>query len=423
MSSLKSSSLKVNYLQYVPHKEQLKFHAGMGVYSQRAALCGTGAGKTLCGLYEDIRWALAYPGSVGYIFEPTYPMIYRIVFTALESPYLLGRSYPFTDNPLVRSFSRSHMCLEWSNGSQWWFVSLDHPENAEGPNLDYGHIDEARLILHFDTAWLTVLRRLRGSGRCKVPIRPSVWITTTTDSPGSKLYNAVENPKTRSPNCRVYRWSIFDNPKLPTDFVSEIVRTHTGGFADRFVYGRFAAVGGGSFAFDSSVNVAEPRLENLREIRYGLDFGWTNPTALVATGIDGDGRVYVLDELYERQLKTEELVKVLKDFYKLYGQGEVLCDPSSPETIDTLRRADINASGYKGKREDGIRELGGRFPKAGDGKPRIFVSEKCVNLVSELLEYKEEVKENDHAIDALRYSLRLYPVDENVRARFIAHPR
>jgi hypothetical protein len=44
---------------------------------------------------------------------------------------------------------------------------------------------------------------------------------------------------------------------------------------------------------------------------------------------------------------------------------------------------------------------------ASDGKPRQFVSKRCVNLISELLEYREDVKENDHATDALRYSLPL----------------
>lgn len=42
-----------------------------------------------------------------------------------------------------------------------------------------------------------------------------------------------------------------------------------------------------------------------------------------------------------------------------------------------------------------------------DGKPRQFVSKRCVNLISGLLEYQEDVKENDHAVDALRYSLPL----------------
>lgn len=38
---------------------------------------------------------------------------------------------------------------------------------------------------------------------------------------------------------------------------------------------------------------------------------------------------------------------------------------------------------------------------------RYCVELRCVNLISELLEYREDVKENDHATDALRYSLPL----------------
>jgi hypothetical protein len=37
-------------------------------------------------------------------------------------------------------------------------------------------------------------------------------------------------------------------------------------------------------------------------------------------------------------------------------------------------------------REDGVRELGARFPKAGDALPRIFIAKHCVNLIGELLE-------------------------------------
>jgi phage terminase large subunit-like protein len=124
-----------------------------------------------------------YPGSVGYIFEPSYPMMKRILFPTLESKDFFGCSFPYTQNPYVANFSRDDMRLDWINGSQWWFVSLEDPERAEGPNIDYAHIDEARLVRHFETAWLTIIRRLRKSGRGKVPINPAVWITTTLTLP------------------------------------------------------------------------------------------------------------------------------------------------------------------------------------------------------------------------------------------------
>jgi hypothetical protein len=404
-----------DFLRFCPHPAQLPFIAGRECFTQRACLCGTGSGKTKVGCYEDLAWALLYPGSVGYIFEPSYPMIKRILFPTLESKDLLGCSFPFKQNPYVAEFNRGDMRLTFWNGSQWWFVSLDDPERAEGPNVDYIHIDEARLVRHLDTAWLTSVRRLRKSGRCTVSVKPSIWLTTTTDFPGSDLFNITENPKSASPEMKVYRWSIFDNLTLSKEYVAEILRTHTGGLAERFVYGRFANVGAGSFPFDTSVHVREcPDKKLLKEIRYGVDFGWSNPSAIVCIGYDYDDRVYVLDEFYKPMVSKEDLLEKLGDFQALYGRGEVLCDSSEPEAIAKFnagvperRLLSIQASAYLHKREDGIRELGSRFPKAGDGLPRIFIARHCVNLISELLEYSVEVKERDHAVDALRYALKL----------------
>ena len=400
----------ISCFTYCPHPPQLEFHAGMGIYAQRAALCGTGAGKTKCGCAEDIRWALAYPGSVGYIFEPTFPMIKRILFQALESPHLLGCEFPFSRNPYVDSFNRSDMRLNFRNGSQWWFVSLDDPEKAEGPNVDYAHIDEPRLILHFDIAWLTVIRRLRTSGRCKVPIEPGIWLTTTTDQPGSALYNTTENPDTASPNMRIYRWSIFQNPTLPKSFIDEILRTHTGGLADRFVYGRFATVASGTLPFDSSKHVREIDKSLINYMRYGVDFGWSVPSAIIANAMDPDQRAHAVDEFYKTQCTDEDIVAAAKEMQDEWGKGTFYCDARYPQSIIKLRRAGLNAVAYTYKREDGLRELGSRLATATDSKPRLYVSKRCVNLISEMLEYREDVKERDHAVDALRYSLPIVPM-------------
>ena len=67
----------------------------------------------------------------------------------------------------------------------------------------------------------------------------------------------------------------------------------------------------------------------------------------------------------------------------------------------------FDALPYEFKREDSLRELGARFLTARDGRLRIFISSHCINLISELLEYKIEVKERDHAVDAVRYGLPL----------------
>ncbi len=406
-----------NFFLYCSHPEQSKFHSGKSIWSQRACLCGTGAGKTSAGLCEDACWALEHPGSVGYIFEPSYPMMKRILFPTLESPDFFGCRFPFTGNPLVADFNIGDMRLDWFNGSQWWFVSLDDAERAEGPNIDYAHVDEARLVRHFDEAWRTIVRRLRGSGRCSEPPIPGVWLTTTPDAPGSALFNVTENPSSVSPEMKVYRWSTFDNPVLPQAFKDEIMRTHSGGLADRFIFGKFATAATGSLPFDTAKHVRELEDKSLiNRMRYGVDFGWSNPSAIVANAFDSDGRGYVVDEFYRSETSDESLAESALEMQKEWGRGVFYCDARFPQSIEKLRRAGLSAQAYTFKREDGLRELGSRLLVAGDGQPRQFVSRRCVNLISELLEYKEDVKERDHAVDALRYSLPLVPTSQiNIR--------
>ena len=54
-----------------------------------------------------------------------------------------------------------------------------------------------------------------------------------------------------------------------------------------------------------------------------------------------------------------------------------------------------------------LSEIGARLAKTEDGHPRIYISSHCLKLISELLECKIDVKERDHAVDAVRYGLPL----------------
>lgn len=134
-------------------------------------------------------------------------------------------------------------------------------------------------------------------------------------------------------------------------------------------------------------------------------------------GFDGDGRLWVLNEFYKAQSSAEDLIVALDGFRKTYGAGPVLCDKSEPESIAKFKRGlpergipGFAAEPYAAKREDGLRDLGSRFAKAGDDRPRFFISHRCVNAISELLEYNIEVKERDHTVDGIRYGIPLKAV-------------
>lgn len=392
--------------EYVPDAgQQLEFHAARGIYRFRAAICGTGAGKTICGLAESISWAKLYPGSIGWIFEPSFPMVRNILIPTLEKAWLLG--FPMESNPEITAFNKSAMRVQWRNGSQFWFGSLEDPERAEGPNIDYAMIDEARLVRKLAVALRVIRRRLRGSGASRdYPI--GLWITTTADAPRSELHNFVENPLTRHPELKLFRWSIYDNPHLTKEYIKDQERGHHGGLAERFLWGKFAAVGVGTIPFDYATHVittAEFNKAVIRQIVYAVDFGWTNPSCILVIGFDRDGRAYVLDEFYMAQVTEDRVLEEGKEFIRKYGYGRFYCDPTESQTIKWLCSHGLDAVKSEPKRKEGIRHMASYFPKAGDAKPRIYILSHCVNLIAELQVYNEERKEYDHAVDPLRYGL------------------
>jgi phage terminase large subunit len=335
-------------------------------------------------------------------------MVRRILIPTLESKWLLGA--PIESNPLVNSYHRSDGYLELLEGQTFWFGSLEEPEYAEGPNVDVVWIDEAQYIRRFADSQDVALRRLRGSGKTSHDITQSIVTTTPPPLlPKCRLYDFYENPATRNMEAKVYRWSMLDNPHLPEKYKQEIIATHHGSLARRFIDGLFAPAGIGSFAYDSATHEYTQNWnsihDRIRNVVYGVDFGWTNPSAIIAIGFDNDNRAYILDEFYQNRTQTETLITELKEMTATYGQGRIICDRSEPQTIDMLRKAGLNAVADESKREDGIHELGGRFTVQKDGKPRLFVNSQCVKWISEVMVYDAEVKENDHAIDATRYAI------------------
>lgn len=390
-------------IPYWPHSKQLPFHLDRYRVKYRLLSGGTGSGKTICGVFEMLDYLIENPGSVGFIFEPTFPMVRRnLIAQGLEE--LLGK--PIEANPFVENYVKTEHRIDFVNGSRLWFGSLEEPEYAEGSNVDFIMVDEARLIRHFEEAWHSILRRIRGSVPSKY--KTGAYVTTTPDAPGSFMHSFFENPKTHDPQSKVYRMSIDDNTHLTEEYINSIKRSHHGGLAERFVYGRFAAVGAGTVPFDASIHVdlfATHKPSVFKEIVYGVDFGWTNPSCILAIGFDGDNRAYVLDEFYASKYSHNKLVVEAKEMVDKHGYGKFYCDKSEPETIEFFNSHGVKAEGSTAKRDESIREMAGRFPVVGDGKPRIFISPLCVNLIAELQIYNERIKEQDHAVDALRYAL------------------
>jgi len=138
-----------------------------------------------------------------------------------------------------------------------------------------------------------------------------------------------------------------------------------------------------------------------------LDFGFTNPTALVRVNLDADGAVYLEEVLYETGLTNQALIQRLREIN--FPRDQIIwADHAAPDRITEIQQAGYLCLPYRTHRiNDGI-----DFVKT----LRVYSNPSNVNLNREAETYSwredkagnqmdEPVKFSDHAMDAMRYAL------------------
>lgn len=393
---------QVYRIPYTPFAKQARFHKSRKRY--RSAFAGTGAGKTKSGAFEHIRRRLLMPGSQGVAYEPTYPMVERILLPTFAE--LLGGS--IRRSPLVRAFNAQDHRIEWANGAVTWFGSLEDPTRVEGPNLDDWWLDEARLVRKLggsDGAISQLIRRLRGS-RPEYRDHVAGWVTTS--APTRVLYDFFENPRTRDPEAEAFHWSLLDNPHVTEAYKLAVVRQHHGADADRFIEGLYARAEGLVLAsFDPQRHVRTWEHGVPSEMSYGVDWGWTDAACLTAWAWRGDVG-HGVDEFHAPRLRVKELADKALDMEYEWGAGVWWCDPSRPEHITEFADYGLDARPYKGKIEDGCALTNDLFQ--GD---ELYIDPVMVNWLDEADEYAydpvtgkpDNTAGKWHAMDSGRYGI------------------
>lgn len=160
--------------------------------------------------------------------------------------------------------------------------------------------------------------------------------------------------------------------------------------------------------FRREKHVYTDKVFNQADVLVGIDWGWTNPAAIVKVIKDTDGNFYVTEEWYKTEKTTDEIIEVAKS----YQANKYYPDPAEPDRIDIARKAGLNVREVSKNIVAGISAIQELF-KTG----RLFIHASCTNLIWELETYsypdkKEDhnesevpIKENDHLMDALRYVL------------------
>ena len=235
-----------------------------------------------------------------------------------------------------------------------------------------------------------------------------------------------------------------DNPSITEERLSRL-KALTGVRRLRYYLGLWAAAEGLVYdEWEESTHLVSKRLlvnrsvlqrdgsvntDAIHRVLAGVDFGWTNPGCIHIYGLDYDGRLYLLRELYQTHRTDDWWIAQARVFEDQYGVEQWICDPAQPASIEKFKAAGLPAVKADNAIVAGIDAVRARLQVQQDGHPRLYIydgalqnkdtereeSHQPTGLCSEILEYvwapsregfpAKEVptKLNDHAMDVLRY--------------------
>ena len=238
------------------------------------------------------------------------------------------------------------------------------------------------------------------------------WFNCNPENPMHWFYKEwIE--KHNEKNCLYLHFLMSDNPSLSRKMINRYENLYSGAFYERFVLGRWVAVDGLVYpdAAQGKYTVQPPSL-TFEKYYVSCDYGTVNPTSMGLWGLL-DEVWYRIDEYYfdsrkqGRQKTDEEYYTDLLDFTDGKNITSVIVDPSAASFIECIcRHGKFNVIPAKNDVTDGIRKVHSAFR---DGKIRI--SPACKSAIREFSLYRWDEgakkdtpkKENDHAMDDIRY--------------------
>lgn len=236
-------------------------------------------------------------------------------------------------------------------------------------------------------------------GSCN-PEYPGHWLKEFIDRDDLDLY--------------LQKYTIFDNPFLPKEFVENLCKEYEGTvYYGRYILGEWTLAEGLIYPmYDEAIE--QPPEAPAEEYRLSIDYGTQNAFAGLLWG-KYKGVWYAVKEYYYSgrdtgtQKTDEEYAEDVDKFVKPYTDGRIktYIDPSAASFITLLQKR----GGYKvihadNAVADGIRETATALKKG-----LIKISPECVNWKKEAQGYvwdekageDKPVKVADHLMDSCRY--------------------
>ena len=284
------------------------------------------------------------------------------------------------------SHNKTEQVYHFDNGSYVEFFSSDNEQKLRGRKRDILYCNEGNELSFEEFNQLV----LRTTNKVLIDFNPSDtehWI-----------YELIKQD-----NCALIKSTYKDNPfltKEQVDYIENLINVDEN-------YYKVYALGEKPISESRIYNHFKQYNEDvdLRDFCYGVDFGFNHPSTLIKTSFEGN-RVYVKELIYKSKMTTSDLINEMKNL-NLDRSKPIYCDSARPEVIEELRRAGFMKAQSSNKNvKEGINKI---------KSMEIYIHFESVNIWKEYRLYSwktfkdqildEPIKENDDALDALRYAV------------------
>jgi len=277
------------------------------------------SGKTMAGaIWSRKKWDEMAEGD-GLICAPTYKILTQ---STLPKFFELN-----TD--LKKYYKKMEQVIEVPGRKPIYIRSTENPNVIEGMTLGWIWADEAGQM-KLD-AWINF------QGRLSI-LQGQLFITTTPYTMNWLATDFYKHWKEGHKDYLVVQFKSKDNPYFPREEYERAKETMDPRIFRRRYDGTMEKMEGLVYdQFTVDKNMVHTNFHvTYKEVICGIDWGWTNPSAIAVIGIDNDDNFYIIDEYYHPEKTKDETIEALKGLVAKHKIRLFYPDPEDPEALSKM---------------------------------------------------------------------------------------
>ena len=252
--------------------------------------------------------------------------------------------------------------------------------------------------------------------RCSVT-GSKLWFNCNPDSSEHWFFKEwidENSEKIKNKNRLHLHFTMDDNYSLSNEVKQRYERMYSGVFYDRYIKGLWVLAEGIVYPmFDKKRHIVKNYTPSKQAFYYiSCDYGTLNPCSMGLWALENDKAVRIKEYYYDGRKKgiqktDEEYYAELEKLADGYQIQHIIVDPSAASFITTIKRhGKFRVRRANNGVIDGIRNTMTLIEN-----DRIFICECCEDIIREFSLYRWDeksekdsvIKENDHAMDDMRY--------------------